>query len=652
MLPANQAASLSQVTLTRLGAGGILRERASSGVDRLGNPREGSWAARFFQFPTCPGGPGSEVRAARAGAASALGISALAACLLCVFGNLPSASAQQAEAELSTRETDTTFKVQVQRNLVLVRAVVRDAKGRTVGNLQKEDFRVSDNGKPQTISHFAVEVPSSKVRDLTTPAEEEPGPEALSETALAAATPERYVGLFFDDIHMKFEDVARTREAAERHLATALQPGDRVGIFTSSGRHVIDFTDDRAKLHETLLQLFPQPIAPRRENACPEISDYQAYLIVYAHDPSALEVALQEVLACYPENQGASQEVSLAAARNLAESEAMRSLNGFQTETEYALRGLERLVRRMAAAPGQRSIVLVSPGFLMLTAEQRVNEIIERALRANVVINTLDSKGLYAPAPLGDISRTHIVVPNRPDLMGQKAQLAIQEVELAGDVLRALAHDTGGVFFHNSNDLEDGFRKVGSLAEVYYVLGFSPQNLKLDGRLHTLKVSLNTRVRYTVQARNGYYAPRKLADSAAQAKEEIEQAVFSHDELNELPVEVHTQFFKLNDLDARLSVVTRLNLRFVHFRKESGRNLNNVTLITALFDRDGKYLTGKQKTLQFRLLDGSLEKLSQSGITAKTSFDVKPGTYLVRQVVRDSEGAQLSALNRTVEIPF
>ncbi len=63
-------------------------------------------------------------------------------------------------------------------------------------------------------------------------------------------------------------------------------------------------------------------------------------------------------------------------------------------------------------------------------------------------------------------------------------------------------------------------------------------------------------------------------------------------------------------------------------------------------------MTGKEKTLQFRLLDGSLEKLSQSGVTAKTSFDVKPGTYLIRQVVRDSEGAQLSALNRTVEIPF
>jgi VWFA-related protein len=610
-------------------------------------------AARFPRFPASPGEAGTPIPVARRRAASAIGISAVAACLLCLLGSLPGATAQETEsAELTTRESDTTFKVQVQRNVVLVRAVVRDTKGQTVGNLRKEDFRVFDNGKPQTISHFAAEVPASKVRELPTPAEEEPEPEALSETVLAPSTPERYVGLFFDDIHMKFEDVARTREAAERHLATALQPGDRVGIFTSSGRHVIDFTDDRGKLHETLLQLFPSPIVPKRENACPQISDYQAYLIVLHRDPIATEIATGEAYYCFFDNPDIPTTAALASAKDMAESEAMSSLNGFQTEIAMTLRNLDHLVRRMAATPGQRSIVLISPGFLMLTAEQQVDEIVERALRANVVINTLDAKGLYVPVGLGDASQRQLLAASSADLMGKKQRLASDEIKMAGDVLFNLAHDTGGVSFQNSNDLDEGFRRVGSLPEVYYVLGFSPQNLKLDGRVHTLKVSLSTRERYTIQARRGYYAPRQPADATVQAKEEIEQAVFSHDELNELPVEVHTQFFKLNNLDARLSVVTRLDLRFVHFRKESGRNLDNVTLITALFDRDGKYVAGKEKKLEFRLLDGTLERLSRSGITAKTNFDVKAGTYLVRQVVRDSEGAQLSALNRTVEIPF
>jgi VWFA-related protein len=584
----------------------------------------------------------------------AAGVCALITCFVCGLASLPKATAQQAEpAELTTQETDPTFRLQVQRNLVLVRVVVRDSKGRPVGNLRKEDFRVADDGKPQTITHFAVEVPSSKVRDVLTPAEEELEPEALSETLLAPTTPERYAALFFDDIHMKFEDVARTRDAAERYLATSLQPGDRVGIFTSSGQHVLDFTDDRAQLHETLLRLTPRPVAVRRQDACPDISDYQAYLIVHQRDPTALAIATEEAYMCYFEGRDLQAEAEArVSAQQMAETEAMTTLNAFQTETEMVLRSLEQLVRRMGTLPGQRSIVLVSPGFIMFTAEQRVDGVIERALRANVIINSLDSKGLYARIPLGDVTRRSLPVGKRPDLLGHKDRLGIQETELAADVLSSLAHDTGGVFFHNSNDLEDGFRRVGSLPEIYYVLGFSPQNLKYDGRFHKLKISLATRERFALQARNGYYAPRKPADPVAQAKEEIEQAIFSHDELSELPVEVHTQFFKLNEVDARLSIVTRLDLRFVHFRKENGRNLNSVTFITALFDRDGKYVIGRQKTLEFRLLDDSLEKLSQSGVTAKTSFDVKPGTYLIRQVVRDSEGAQLSALNRTVEIPF
>ena len=654
MHKANQDTGKGPVTLTSPEVGGILPGQSSVSADRSENPFEGGLAARFFQFPTSPSEPGIPTRVARPGAARAVSVSALAACLLCLFGSPPSATGQEVgSAELTTRETDPTFKLQVQRNLVLVRVVVRDSKGRTVSNLQKENFRVSDSGKPQTVSHFSVEVPSSKVHDLQAPEEEEAGPEALSETVLAASTPERYAALFFDDIHMKFEDVARTRDATERYLAASLQPGDRVGVFTSSGQHVLDFTNDRAKLHEVLLQLLPRPITIRRDNACPDISDYQAYLIVHHRDPTALAIASEEAYVCFFEGRDAQgQAEARASAQQMAETEAMTMLNAFQTETEMALRSVEQLVRRMATLPGQRSIVLVSPGFIMVTAEQRVDGIIDRALRSNVIINALDSKGLYARVPLGDVSRGRVPVGNRPDLMGHKDQLASQEIELAADVLNSLANDTGGVFFHNSNDLDDGFRKVGSLPEVYYVLGFSPQNLKYDGRFHKLKVSLDTRERYAVQARSGYYAPRKPADPAAQAKEEVEQAVFSHDEVVELPVDVHTQFFKLNEVDARLSVVTRLDLRFVHFRKENGRNLNSVTFITALFDRDGKYVTGKEKTLQFRLLDGSLEKLSQSGVTAKTSFDVKPGIYLIRQVVRDSEGAQLSGLNRTVEIPF
>jgi VWFA-related protein len=568
---------------------------------------------------------------------------------------LPLVAAQDdPPSEVTSQESTPTFRMQVERNLVLVRVVVRDSKGKVVDSLRKEDFRLFDNGKPQAIVHFAAEAPAS-IRALAEP----PSPETIEEelevtpeTTLAPSTPTRFLALFFDNVHMKFEDLARTRQAAERYLASSLTAGDRVGIFTSTGENELDFTDDQEKLRQALLRLMPRSIVVRDSSACPDVFDYQAYVIVHGSDPDALEIATQEAFQCNYEGLNMDPEAALRASENIAMREAFRIVNAYQTETEYALRAISRLVRRMAFSPGQRSVVLVSPGFLTVSEERRMSELAERALRSNVVINTLDAKGLYVAHPLGDASKAIAVLPRRADLSGKKARMALEEMSRAADVLRNLAYDTGGEYFHNSNDLDEGFRKVGNLAEYYYVLGFSPQNLKYNGRLHSLKVRLAKGKGLKIQARSGYYAPDKPQDAVAQAKEEVEQALFSHDELNELPIEVHTQFFKLNDLGSRLAVLTRLDLRFVSFRKEGGRNLNTLKLVTGLFDRDGKYVEGKIKDVELRLLDGSLEKLSQSGLTTKVSFDVEPGTYTVRQVVRDSEGAHISALNRTVVIPF
>ncbi len=553
---------------------------------------------------------------------------------------------------MNSRETRPTFRIEAQRNVVLVRVVVRDSKGQAVGNLHKEDFKLLDNRKPQIITHFAVEVPLSKRPTGVTPGQQEMDTEAGTGKALAPSPPQRYLALYFDDVHMAFEDVARTRDAADHYLAGALQPGDRVGVFTSSGQTVLDFTDDRPKLREALSRLLPRPVVPMRENTCPEIFDYQAYLIVHQHDIYAIDIATEEAYHCYCENLPRIPPDCRGEARRQAETEAMQVLNSFETQSEYALRGLEQLARRIGVVPGQRSIVLVSPGFLTLTQESRVEEIVERALRSNVIINTLDAKGLFAVIPLGDASRRPMVLTRRPDLTGNKVQIQLNSMQRQSDVLAELAADTGGVFFHNSNDLDEGFRKVGALPEVYYVLAFSPQNLKLDGRFHSLKVNLASSGRLAVQARRGYFAPTKPLDATSQAKEEIEQALFSQDELNELPIDVHTQFFKLSGRDTRLSVLTHVDLRLIRFRKQEGRNRNNLTFVTGLFDRDGKYVTGKEKLLELRLRDGSLERLSQSGVTIRNSFDVEPGTYLVRQVVRDAEGGQISGLNRTVEIPF
>ena len=584
--------------------------------------------------------------------------SPLARCLLLSGAVLCGAAAalpqppdkQAPEQEIVTQESPPTFKLRTERNLVLVRVVVRDSKGKPVPKLRQEDFQLFDSGKPQTISVFSIEEPASK------PAEGQAAEEREVDFEAPPGKPEttgarRFLGLYFDDQHIAWDDLTRTQQAAARFLSSAIQPGDRVGIFTSSGQDLVDFTDDLEKIKEDLSLLRDRPPTPARKNDCPYILDYQAFKIVEMRDPYAMEVATNEALAC----QFGNDPVNLGQATSEVQSLATVVLAMVEHESASALRGLELLIRRMSVLPGERNIVLISPGFLTLTymVHDQWDEVIGRALRANVTINSLDVRGLYALDPTGsDIVAPGAVGTLGPESLLQKVEIYREQLMETGGVLSDTAQATGGVFFHNNNDLDEGFRQVRSLPEVYYVLGFSPSQLKYDGRFHSLKVRLTAPGPYTLQARRGYYAPHNPPDSAAKAKEDIREAAFSRDEIHELPVHVNTQFFKLNDTDARLSVLTRVDVRLVRFRKEEGRNLNNLTFLTVVFDRDGKYLIAKEKTIAFHLRDTSLEKLSASGLTSRASFDLKAGNYLVRQVVRDSEGGQISALNRTVEIPY
>ena len=581
-------------------------------------------------------------------------IAALAPCTITAQTTNPQEISSKAPTanpqEISSRDVEPTFKLQAERNLVMVRVVVRDAKGATVDSLRKEDFQLFDHGKLQTISHFSMEKPALKATAPPPPKPAEktaaPEPEATDETAMPAAAARRFVAMYFDDVNTPFENLARARDAADHFLTSSAQPGDRWALYTSSGQKQLDFTDDFAQIHQALFDLRPRPIVGV-DTSCGAIPPYEAYLIVDHQDANAIAEATDEILNC--DFQGNPQFTQQA--QSMVQSDAMRSLSFSETEATAALRGIESIVRRLTSLPGQRSMVIVSGGFLTDTLRFELSQITDRALHAGVIINAIDARGLYTDPTL-DASQSDFAATSNPVSRGQKHLMLMESAQRQTDGMQSLALDTGGIFFNNNNDLEAGFHKAVGLPEAFYVLAFSPQNLKLDGNFHPLQVKLVLHKGLVVQARRGYYAPRKPNDPTVQEKEEIQEAVFSQDETHELPIDVHTQFFMKTESDARITVLTRLDLHDLHFRKEEDRNVDNLTFVTVVFDQDGHVVTGQQKALQLRLRDSSLERYLQTGITIRTLFDVKPGTYLVRAVVRDSESAQISGLNRTVEIPY
>ena len=204
--------------------------------------------------------------------------------------------------EISSHDVEPTFKLQAERNLVMVRVVVRDAKGAAVDNLRKEDFHLFDHGKLQTILHFSLEKPALKAAEPRPPKPAEKTaaePEDADETAMPASAARRFVALYFDDVNTPFENLARARDAAD-HFLTQFCParGSRGAVHL---------------LRAEAIGLHRQPCASASSAFRPSSAShrgrgyilrrdppYEAYLIVDHQDPIAIAVAADEILNCNP----------------------------------------------------------------------------------------------------------------------------------------------------------------------------------------------------------------------------------------------------------------------------------------------------------------------------------------------------------------
>jgi VWFA-related protein len=559
----------------------------------------------------------------------------------------PAETEQHPRDELTTRDAPATFKVRV--NLVQVRVVVRDQDGKVVPNLHREDFQILDNHKPQLLSSFNVETEESRAAavpdtggdaNLTS----QKSAEVENVAVRANRLPQRFVAMVFDDMHLSLEDAVFVRTEATHFLGT-LTSIDRVAIYSTSGEFKQDFTDDRELLRKTLLKIIPHSSSGNGYHPCPEVTYYEADQFLNQNNSVALEVAAQDTLQC---DFGGDLKM-IGEARLLDKQMAASVLSTGDAETSYTYQHLNDITRRLAEMPGERIMVMISPGFIMSRSWLQMSELMDRANLAKIVINTIDARGLYTSDLNGDIADPP---SSNGRVGGLTAMFRVQQQSAQEEVLADLALGTGGTYFHNRNDVGVGMQRAAAAPEVSYLLGYAPQNLKIDGKLHDIKVILNDNRKVTIQARRGYYAPRTIADPAAAAKADIEEAIFSQDEVRDLPVELQTQFFKKDANDARIAVLSHFDLRTVHFRKVDGRSNDSLTIATAIFDQNGNFVTGGEKILQMKLLESTYDRLSRSGVTVKSSFDVKPGTYMVRLVVRDGEGAEMAARNGSVVIPF
>jgi len=568
-------------------------------------------------------------------------LSAWALCLasLCSFLAAPALaqSKPQEPKEVTVRygvykPPSATFSVE--SNLVELRVTVRDRKGQPVARLTASDFQIFDNGKPQQATFFSEEKSAARSEETSAPPAGKPSAAdaAAPPAGAPAAGPHggRSIALFIDDTHGEPATLQNSRRAAEAFVSSGIKAGDRVAIFTDSADVTLDFTSDTQALLAAIARLYTHPQhGAHGLTECPHLTSYQAYVIANHLDGRALEVAVAEAVSCKCDPWD-----KLCPAQQVGYVQDLASAVWDQTriQSTTALEVLKIAIQDLATMPGDRILVILSPGFATGDMPQQTSALLDAAVRARIVINSIDTEGL-----LGSASET-------PE--GSRVDDSVRQLVLP-EMMSAAAAATGGQFIKNNNDVTGYLQSMTAVPEVSYLLGFVPP-ARPDDQYHKLKVKLAVAADYKLQSRPGYFSAVLNKDREG-AQRRIDLEASSHDQLSQIPIAVRISPGAPRNGQATIVVTVRVDAAQLKFARQSGRELQQLTFLTLLEDCDGHFIAGREAVMDLHLKPLTLASVQAKGINATLSFAAPKGAYQVREVVREIVQDRLAASNTSTD---
>jgi VWFA-related protein len=552
-------------------------------------------------------------------------LSALGLGLLCA---LPlGAQAPEPEITVTSRPySPHTFSLSTESNEVQVAAVVRDSGGKALLNLSQADFQVLADGMPQPIRGFRkVEGPAPAGRESTPVA-----PLVAGVAATETAAPQSMV-LFIDDNSMTEVDDAEIRQAARKFFSRPLAPGLQVAIVTASGTVATGFTHDIAVLRAAATRLLAHPrVTPQGAGKGITLGAYLSYMVMQDDNlqspwmQDAVQRFLKLQLCLHPDDCQA-----------LVDAVADETVEAARQSSSDTLSGLEQAIQMLSGREGQRTLLLASSGFLAQQVAQQQQRVTEAALRANVVINSLEAQMLSA---------------DLPDPADAALGIDLQGPATLDAPLSALALGTGGQFINNTNDLSGWMGRMAA-PEARYLLSIAPAKMPADGKYHKLKVTVAV-PRTTVSARPGYYDPSPLPNLLAQLPAgELDKLALSSETVTLLPAEFEGKVNLRPGLLPELAMTLKVDPTRLEFHHKGGRNRDGLVFLTAVFDRNGRFVLGQVGSAALALRESSLEQLAVKGIHSTLKVALAPGAYRVREVVRESNQGLMTEMNRSVVVP-
>jgi VWFA-related protein len=516
-----------------------------------------------------------------------------------------------------SQANDGAFTLKVNSDLVLTNVVVRDRKtGELVRGLKQSDFTILENGKPQKISTFDFESV-----DQATPLNEATisgmagSTAAKSPTQNIVATNEqlrnhRLIVFFFDLTSMQPEDIDRSVDAAKNFVNKQMQPADLVAVVSLNTSLSLDqdFTANKAALLRAVGSYNGsegQGFAPGATSTTNAVEDSTAYT---------------------------------------ADESEYNDIN-----TDRELFAISTISKSLAYISEKKSLLYFSGGISRDGIENQASlrNAINAAVRANLSIYSVDTRGLQAISPLGDATTGSL--RGTSAFNGAGIQNNFDANFNSQEVMSTLSTDTGGKAFFDSNDFSPAFQRVQNDTSAYYVLGFRSTDPRRDGRYRKLQVKLN-RNDVKLEYRQGYYAPADFKHSTTEDRErQLDEELASDLPATDVAVYLQAMYFRVDETHFFVPVSIVVPGSQIPFTKGGDRDKATLDIIGEVKDAAGRDIGDARQTVKLAI-DQS-QQVSRKNIQYSTGFTLPIGKYHLKFVVRENETGKMGSFETDINVP-
>ncbi|HUN82777.1 MAG TPA: VWA domain-containing protein [Terracidiphilus sp.] len=516
------------------------------------------------------------------------------------------------------------FTLKLNSQLVVEDVVVKDKKGNFIQGLTAKNFKVTEDGVPQTVricEHQQLVNPSKPLPPTPPDDEDITIYKRLVRTQISPETEgttkyrdRRLLALYFDMSAMPPDDQYRALAAAEKFVRTQMTASDLVAILRFQGGSVDilqDFTADRNRILSILQTL----IVGEGQGNADSIDD--------------------------------ASSADTGAAFGQDDSE----FNVFNTDRQ--LSALETAAKMLGRMSEKKSLIYFASGLRLngVDNQAQLHATIDAAIRAGVSFWPIDARGLVAGAPLGDATQGS---PGNVGMYsGTAAEAVTDRFQISQDTMYSLAADTGGKALFDNNDLSQGIVQAQRAVEDYYIVGYYTSDDAQNGRFRRVKITLDPAMEVSLDYRQGYYANKTFDHfNAADKERQLEDALMLGDPITDLTIAMEIDYFQLNRAEYFVPIIVKIPGRELALAKRFGAEHTLIDFVCEIKDEIGGItVTNVRDYVDVKLSDATAAELAKRPVEYDTGFTLLPGRYSIKFLARDDETGRIGTYQTEFVIP-